>query len=853
MIEEYRLRFIEELRPFVSENDAKDFLYQIGYLLALYKIPGADTLRILLKLIEGKNVDVKILDTIIPEAYRKAEKYSELEDKESALAALQLTLQDKLVSEGFSEKEAERRAREIAARIKAILEGDSEKLKELLEDYVVLAEKQVGETVFKLVRVKGSPKLKLLVSLNGLEVWSKSFLIKQDIKLTEKRLNKILSSLEKKGLQVLEKYDDYKKALIEVIEVAPNKVLVPRISELNLAFRKIKVSEISTEYLYQPVEVEAQIVGASEFLSIPIRFEFICRNHGERRRITIDFTDPKKLEQILFKRKQLIKMLETKVNLSRFEEEEKSEKCKFIEIEERRAHIDLKIIKLRELPENVEKFSESLQYKIVDCFLIGQDLPRSKKVRIRGYVINRPQGNMNKLVLVAFDIEPLNEIVERFKVNQEVLNDIRDILPKAATVNIREQYRELKNIIDSIIAPKIVGRIFEKLATALALTSANEIVLESSKERFYGMLRVMHYGDTKTGKTETNRAVFTDIGLGDYVTCETGTRTGLLYTIDPEFKSIIWGAIPLCDREVCVVDGFNALPKEEMKEFREALEHFHIRVKRFVSGDAYARTRIIAIANPRKHMRKYAFNIEAAKDIPSLREEPDYTRFDLFIPWCSEDVDIEKIATSSRSRNTLLEEKFKKLCLIAWNATAIVCKKAEEEINSIVVEYVRKARGLDIPIVHQGWKKVVCKIAAAFACLLQKFTVKDNKVYVNVDSEAVAFTKLFLEEYFERLEVEEYLANFKKELSREEIEELLSNELSEKHGYKLILMMLYERKQASRAEIAQKLGMSVENLKKHYLPKLRKLDLIISKPGVGIVLTEKGEQVATHLYKKSGE
>ena len=755
------------------------------------------------------------------------------------------------------------------------------------DNYIIEKEKEVQGLVLRLLREKGTPKYRIAMYKRNQEgeleeIWrSKPFLIRQDLVLTDKKIEALEAKIEEKGIPILAFKNDFRKVLLEIVNSIPLKVTIPPAKELGLEFKKVRIEELSTKHLYQPIEVEAQVIGASEFLSLPVRIELICKEHGERKRIFIDFTKPRNLEKLLFKRKQLIKEIELKVNtresigilkklekiiytipsedlVKRFDELKKrlnASKHSFVENENGRVYIDLKILKLRDLPENVEKFSESLQFKVIDAYLIGRDLPRSKKVRIRGYVINRPVGSMNRLVIVAFDIEPLNEIVEKFKdyirEHNDIIDDLKRILPSLAS-NVRERFEKLKDIIDDIIAPKIIGRRFEKLVSAITLVSPNQIVLESTGEVYYGMLRTMHYGDTKTGKTETNAYISYVLGLGDYATCETGTRTGILYTIDTELKTIIWGLIPLCDREVAVIDGFNALPKDEMKAFREALEHFRVRVRRYIQGDAWARTRIIAIANPTKKMKTWAYSIEAVKHIQSLKEDPDYTRFDLFIPWSERDVSIDEIVMSKRARDPEKEDLFRKLVLLSWNTIAVIPGEIEDELNKLVKDVVNKAKGLDIPVIHSGYKKVLTKIVGAFACLLQKFEIKGDSIVAKVDKEVLEIAKLFINEYLERLDLEDYVANMKKELTEEEINKLLK-ELEDKQndGYNKILTALYKKPlhNATYSELEVLTKINHETLRKKYIPKLKALQLVYTKPNKGVVLTDKGSELAAWIIK----
>ncbi len=712
------------------------------------------------------------------------------------------------------------------------------------EELIIIKEAHCGDVRFQLVRVKATPKHKLRILCRDSVVWeSKPFLVKNEVSLTERKFNRILALIERVGVPVMAYIDDIKKALIEVLDAIPSRVVVPSVEELNLKFKKVRIENINAGLLYQPIEVEAQIIGASEYLSIPVTLKLICKRHGERRRVYLDFTNPQRLELMLFNQKLLIREIELKANIKLG-----GEHHKFVVDKSTDSAIDLKILKLRELPEEHEKFSESQQFKTIDCYLIGRDMPKSKKVRVKGYVVNRPLGNVNRLVIVAFNIEPLNEVVENFRVTEDLLNELRDLLPPHS-LPVREQYEKLKDLADTAINPRIVGRRFEKLCSLLTLLSPFKVMLESTRLTYYGMLRIIHYGDTKTAKTETNASIFYDLGLGDYATCETGTRTGILYTIDTEMRTIIWGVLPLCDMEVAIIDGFDRFPRNEMGELREALEHHIVRVRRFVSGDAYVRTRIIDIANPKRHLKLYAFNVQAVKEIPPLTTEPDYTRFDLYVPWAKEDVDIEDIVKSSRPRDIELENRVRKLVLAAWNTIAIIPKDIEPELNKLVIDFVKRAKGIDIPVVHDGWKKVICKIAGSFACLLQKFKLEANELRAIVDGEVVEFVRLFLEEYFDRLEIEQYASQMKKELSDEECKKILK-ELGKVE--RKILKELYKRERATREELAQVLNMSTSNLTKTYLPRLRKHMLILSISGKGITLTDTGRQLAVKLLGEEG-
>ena len=90
------------------------------------------------------------------------------------------------------------------------------------------------------------------------------------------------------------------------------------------------------------------------------------------------------------------------------------------------------------------------------------------------------------------------------------------------------------------------------------------------KKIIRGGLNVLFFGDTKVAKSEiakdvTNKGYY---ALGEYSVCETGGRTGFLYTIDSDKGALIWGSLPLNDMGLLVLDGLQSMHSDEIGEFR---------------------------------------------------------------------------------------------------------------------------------------------------------------------------------------------------------------------------------------------------------------------------------------------
>jgi len=180
-----------------------------------------------------------------------------------------------------------------------------------------------------------------------------------------------------------------------------------------------------------------------------------------------------------------------------------------------------------------------------------------------------------------------------------------------------------------------VGR--EDLLQAILLTYCSPLYILWKNVTVPGWLITEIYGDTRTFKSEGAKRVRRLLSVGLYVSMETGSRTGILYTISQTKTGyiILWGELIYADRGVLIIDGANRLKGEEWIEFREARSDGLVKVRRAAKGEAWCRVRQIFIRNPEsgEALKNFAFRLQAIKYQP-----PDIARYDLFIPVWEEHV-----------------------------------------------------------------------------------------------------------------------------------------------------------------------------------------------------------------------
>lgn len=265
------------------------------------------------------------------------------------------------------------------------------------------------------------------------------------------------------------------------------------------------------------------------------------------------------------------------------------------------------------------------------------------------------------------------------------------------------------------------------------------------------------FGDTKTYKSEGAMDLTGYYGSGGFVVAESNSRTGITYSIDTENRAIVWGELPNNDLGLTVIDGLHSMFAEEMKELREALENQRIIVRRYVSGEALARTRVIGIFNPNRPMNQYMYACMAVKDSAAFYDPPDITRWDLFLPFAEDDVPKEEIASRKPRERPLPKKCFKRHIYWAWSRKPEHIQYMEEAKGFIVkasVELMKEYSLSNLPIVHLGIRDVVCRLSVAQACL--DHSTDETHTLVIADMKHVEKALDFYEGMLSLLRLKEY-------------------------------------------------------------------------------------------------
>lgn len=185
----------------------------------------------------------------------------------------------------------------------------------------------------------------------------------------------------------------------------------------------------------------------------------------------------------------------------------------------------------------------------------------------------------------------------------------------------------------------IEGRV--DLFGALVLTYLSVTEVQWRGGRLKGWLDTMVIGDTRTGKSQMAQRFVKTLKLGGYINGENARATGVIGGVQRMGDSwvITWGAIPMNDKGLLIVDEASGLTVDDIKDLSATRSSGAVTINKIAKGEARARTRLIWLSNPRSgrnledfYWRGYGAFIEF---IPVVE---DQARYDLVLTAAREDV-----------------------------------------------------------------------------------------------------------------------------------------------------------------------------------------------------------------------
>lgn len=286
-----------------------------------------------------------------------------------------------------------------------------------------------------------------------------------------------------------------------------------------------------------------------------------------------------------------------------------------------------------------------------------------------------------------------------------------------AIASSANSFEELINTHYEIWAPQlgIEGRPDLFAAIVLTYLSVTEINWKGGKLK--GWLDTMCIGDTRTGKSQMAQRFVKVLNKGAYINGENARRTGVIGGVQRFGDSwvITWGAIPMNDKGLLIIDEASGLEVEDVKELSATRSSGAITINKIAKGEAKARTRLLWFSNPRsgRNLEDFYWKGYGAfqEFIPVVE---DQARFDLVLTAAREDVGkLHGLPETSK----IPIEQWKALVNFAWTVEAdnvIIPQETKDEVlksvDSLGADYGGGPLVVEVAV-HEKILRISCAIA----------------------------------------------------------------------------------------------------------------------------------------------
>lgn len=367
-------------------------------------------------------------------------------------------------------------------------------------------------------------------------------------------------------------------------------------------------------------------------------------------------------------------------------------------------------------------------------FYIGYPIQSNKRFKLTGFPVKDPKTQTSSFLFQ--ECEKLETEVETFVLTPQIRDELEVF--KAKDGFVEDKFREIHEDL-SVNVYRIWNR--RDLAWAADLVSHSVRGFRFRTEPFVkGWVEILIVGDSGQGKTSLiRRLVQGHYKIGEYVSGGASKRTGLLYSYQENGKSwmLIWGALPLNDLGLIVIDEFGDLPEEEFAVMTDVRSSGIVKAVGVVTAETFARVRLIALSNAKKgrHLAEYDLPVASIKELVPAAE--DIRRFDLALCVASGEVPVETINRTDFDHvpHVYTSAACRNLIRWAWSRSESQVEFTDHASKFVLCEATRMAKDFyagDIPLVEPADQRFkIARLAAAAAARVFSTDATGERLIVN--------------------------------------------------------------------------------------------------------------------------
>lgn len=374
-------------------------------------------------------------------------------------------------------------------------------------------------------------------------------------------------------------------------------------------------------------------------------------------------------------------------------------------------------------------------------FFLGHGIETNSAYRITALPVPLPKTNES--VLLITDKTSTYDNIEGFTLSEEDISALKELMTGKRPGKI---LREIADMLTHNVT-KIYDRWDLHVAVDLAFHSIADFDFCGVRLP-KGSIELLLFGDTRCGKGQVAEGLSRYYDLGSVVSGESCSFMGLLggaQQVGGSFQ-LTWGAIPINNKRLVVIDEFSGLGSTEMGRLSrirsEGIAELH---KGGIQASTRANARLIWIANPKggKPVSSFSSGAQAIEKLVNAQE--DMARFDLAFVVQRDEVPASVINRRHNEVQTkYTKDILRKLLLWTWSRKNNQVLFTDEATSYILDRSQKIAQRYksSIPLVQaENVRFKLAKLAAAVAARV--FSSKDGKT-LRVTSEHVRTAIKFL-------------------------------------------------------------------------------------------------------------
>lgn len=364
-----------------------------------------------------------------------------------------------------------------------------------------------------------------------------------------------------------------------------------------------------------------------------------------------------------------------------------------------------------------ERAATKHDYVMRTGFYFGKHMEANKSYEFKGFSMSHP--DTQQVTHVFVEARNTLSAVERFKLSKERAAELADLF-QAKGDPLEKMMEIYKDFADTVT--RIVRR--PLLHAAVDLVWHSPLQFSFNGEHLNkGWLEAIVFGDTRCGKGYVAEGLARHYGLGEVVSGENCSVAGLVGGLETLGRRMVlrWGAIPLNDRGLVIIDEMGALAEEIFGRLSRVRSEGVAEVTKIGHHQrTFARTRLLWLCNPLQGvMADYTYGVQALQGIVGKAE--DIARFDYAFAVADGEVAPGLINTA---RGEARESKFtaaacRDLVHWAWSRKPSQVQFTEKATKAILGTHSRTLAAKyapTIPLVQgQNIRVKLAKVAAAVA------------------------------------------------------------------------------------------------------------------------------------------